>query len=165
MTASQQHEVDFYTWTQEQAALLRALPRESNLLDIDNIAEEIEDMGRSEIKQITNLLVQTVAHLIKIAVEPDAQSVSHWVGEADTFQSQAIVEYSPGLRQRLDLSKIWKLAKRSAATALEEHNVQVPAFPDESPLSLDELLDEDFSPRTAAKKVSDAILAISTPKI
>lgn len=45
MTPSQQHDTDFYRWTQDQAALLRALPRSSNHLDIDNLAEEIEAMG------------------------------------------------------------------------------------------------------------------------
>lgn len=70
MTPSQQHDTDFYRWTQDQAALLRALPRTSNLLDIDNLAEEIEDMGRAEIKEISTLLRQTLVHLIKLAFAP-----------------------------------------------------------------------------------------------
>ena len=40
---------DFYAWTQEQAALLRRLPAVSNRLDAELIAEEIEDLGRSEV--------------------------------------------------------------------------------------------------------------------
>jgi hypothetical protein len=150
MTPSQQHETDFYSWTQEQAALLRELPRGSNRLDIDNLAEEIEDLGRAEIKEISSLLRQTLTHLIKIAVDGEAQSVAHWVTEVSGFQSDAVLAYSPGLRQRLDLPKIWKLAKRNAADSLSEYGVAVPPLPEECPISLDQLLDADFSPRDAA---------------
>jgi hypothetical protein len=157
MTPSHQHEVDFYSWTQEQAALLRALPRNSNHLDIENIAEEIEDMGRTEIKEVESYLLQTLAHLIKIAVDKDAQSVPHWVDEANGFQARAVLALSPGLRQRLDMPKVWKLAKRTANVSLAEHGVDLPVLPDECPMSLDQLLADDFSPREAAAVVMDAL--------
>lgn len=156
MTPSRQHEVDFYSWTQEQAALLRALPRNSNHLDIENIAEEIEDMGRTEIKEIESYLLQTLAHVIKIAADKDAQSVPHRVGEANEFQAQAVLTFSPGLRQRLDIPKVWKLAKRTAKVSLAEHGIDLPVLPDECPMSLDQLLADDFSPREAAAIVMDA---------
>ncbi|MAU94574.1 MAG: hypothetical protein CMP81_01610 [Fulvimarina sp.] len=154
MTPSQQHDVDFYRWTQDQAALLRALPRGSNRLDIDNLAEEIEDMGRAEIKEISTLLRQTLVHLVKIAFDPEAPSVAHWVGEASGFQSDAVLAYSPGLEQRLDLPKIWKLAKRNASDSLAEHGVAVPPLPEECPLTLEQLLDAAFGPRQAAAAVA-----------
>jgi hypothetical protein len=153
MSQARQHDIDFYGWTQEQAALLRALPRESNLLDVENIAEEIEDMGRAEINQINNLLMQALLHVIKIACDPDAQSVAHWVAEADNFQRQALVAYSPGLKQLLDVPKMWKLAKRGATNALAEFNVSVPSLPEECPLGVDQLLADDFSPREAAATI------------
>lgn len=154
MNPSQQHDTDFYGWTQDQAALLRALPRHSNRLDIENLAEEIEDMGRSEIKEVSSLLRQTLSHLVKIAVDGDARSVPHWVSEASGFQSDAVLACSPGLAQRLDLAKIWKLAKRNAADGLGEFGVSVPPLPRECPLTLEQLLDADFSPREAAAAVA-----------
>ena len=157
MTPSHQHEVDFYSWTQEQAALLRASPRNSNHLDIENIAEEIEDMGRTEIKEVESYLLQTLAHLIKIAVDKDAQSVPHWVVEANGFQARAVLAFSPGLRQRLDIPKVWKLAKRTASVSLAEQGVELPVLPDECPMSLDQLLADDFSPREAAAVVMDTL--------
>lgn len=157
MTPSRQHDVDFYSWTQEQAALLRALPRNSNHLDIENIAEEIEDMGRTEIKEVESYLLQTLAHLIKIAVDKDAQSLPHWVNEANGFQARAVLAFSPGLRQRLDMPKVWKLAKRIANVALAEHGVDLPILPDECPMSLDQLLADDFNPREAAAVVMDTL--------
>jgi len=53
MGVTNQHDVDFYTWTREQAARLRASPCDVSQLDLDNLAEEIEDMGRSEIYRPT----------------------------------------------------------------------------------------------------------------
>ena len=44
------YEDDFYAWTQQQAALLRRLPAISNELDVEHIAEEIEDLGRSDLR-------------------------------------------------------------------------------------------------------------------
>ena len=162
MTPSQQHETDFYLWTQDQAALLRALPRSSNRLDIENLAEEIEDMGRAEIKEISSLLRQTLAHLIKISIDRESPSIAHWVSEASGFQSDAVLASSPGLRQRLDLPKIWKLAKRNAGDSLSEYGIVVPPLPEQCPLTLEQLLDADFSPREAAAIVAAAAGADDT---
>ena len=87
MTPSQQHDTDFYGRTQDQAALLRALPRNAKRLDIENLAEEIEDMGRAEIKDISSLFRQTLVHLVKIAFDPEAPPAAHWVGRPPGFRA------------------------------------------------------------------------------
>jgi hypothetical protein len=66
-----QHETDFYTWTQEQAALLRRVPRGAFALDIDNLAEEIEDIGRGEIREVSSL--QQHAHIQASTPTPSQQ--------------------------------------------------------------------------------------------
>lgn len=111
-------------------------------------------MGRAEVKEISSLLRRTLVHVVKIAFDSEAPSVAHWVGEASGFQGDAILAYSPGLRQRLDLPKIWGVAKPNAADSLAESGVDVPLLPDDCPLSLDQLLDANFSPREAAAAVS-----------
>jgi len=146
MGAADQHDVDFYRWTQEQAAHLRAMPHETNQLDIDNLAEEIEDMGRSEIREISSLLHQILVHLLKIAVDPDGQSVDHWFDEILTFQGNVVIAFSPGLRQRLEMEKIWRVACNGATRALERHGLDVPPLPKSCPLTLDQLLDPEFNP-------------------
>ena len=98
MGVGDQHDVDFYRWTQEQAAQLRANPCNPCLLDLDNLAEEIADMGRGEIREISSLLHQTLAHLLKIALNPEAHSVDHWFNEVLTFQGDAVITFSPALR-------------------------------------------------------------------
>jgi hypothetical protein len=57
------YEADFYAWTMEQAQLLRS--GEFSELDIENIAEELESMGRSDKREIESRLTVLLAHLLK----------------------------------------------------------------------------------------------------
>src|SRR5690606_6070401 len=68
-------------------------------IDIENLAEEIEDSSRTEIRQTSSFLKQTLVHLIKLAVQPAAKSANHWAEEALVFQSDAPLAFSPGIRQ------------------------------------------------------------------
>ena len=70
------YERDFYAWTQDQAALLRAWPEalRPNALDLNHLAEEIEDLGRSQRRAARSLLLQVIQHLLKLRLHPDRQS-------------------------------------------------------------------------------------------
>lgn len=65
---------DFYAWAQEQAALLRA--GRLSAADVENIAEEIESMGRSEKREMENRLVILLLHLLKWTVQVDRRGAS-----------------------------------------------------------------------------------------
>jgi Domain of unknown function DUF29 len=56
-------EADFYQWTQAQAAALRA--KDWGALDLENLAEEIESLGRSERRAIAHQLERVLIHLLK----------------------------------------------------------------------------------------------------
>ena len=75
--------------------MLQKLPRGSFALDIDHIAEEIEDMGRSEISKLSSLPRQVLIHLLKLVTEPDSSSREHWLSEILTFQSDALLVFTP----------------------------------------------------------------------
>ena len=60
------YDEDFYAWTQQQAELLRHGPAASNRLDYDLIAEEIEDLGKSELHACQSLCEHIIEHLLKI---------------------------------------------------------------------------------------------------
>ncbi|MFZ5712309.1 MAG: DUF29 domain-containing protein [Bradyrhizobium sp.] len=155
------HDTDFYGWTQEQASILRAASPVDARLDIDNLAEEIEDMGRAEILAISSLLRQTLIHLLKSAIEPESQALTHWLEEIITFQGDAVLAFSPGLKQRLDLEKIWRVACNGATRTLENRGVVVPQLPSACPLSLDDLLDPAFDPGAATQVLSAAIQSVA----
>jgi hypothetical protein len=164
MGTSQQHDVDFYQWTQEQAALLRAMSSDSCLLDLNNLAEEIEDMGRDEIREISSLLRQTITHSLKIVIDPNATSAERWFDEIITFQGDAVLAFSPGLKQRLDLEKIWRVACNGVTRSLEKHGVAVPPLPENCPLSLDDLLDPEFDPDKGVKTLAGVIQTVTPGK-
>jgi Domain of unknown function DUF29 len=153
------HASNFYEWTREQVDILRGMQAGGTPLDVVNLAEEIEDMGRAEILALSSLLRQTVIHLLKIAIDPGNQAATHWFDETVTFQGDAVLAFSPGLKQRLDLGKIWRVACNGAIRSLEKQAVTVPRLPATCPFSLDDLLDPEFDPEKAIRTLSVAIRA------
>ena len=75
------YEEDFYAWTQQQAALLRRLPRLGNELDLEHIAEEIEDLGRSDLRAARSLCQHIIEHLLKLEYSGLEDPADHWRDE------------------------------------------------------------------------------------
>src|SRR4051794_36674182 len=71
------YERDYYSWVLEQAALLRE--RRLAELDFDNLAEEVEDLGRSMADQLGSRYETLLMHLLKWEFQPDKRSNS-WAG-------------------------------------------------------------------------------------
>ena len=137
------YDADYFLWTQEQATALRSL-RQTNALDIDHLAEEIEDMGRSELNKVASLLTQMLVHLMKLRHASETNARGHWLEEIMAFQAAARRAYTPGMRQRLDLDDIW----RDACRIVEAAGTGA-VFPNSTiPFTLDQLLDRSFDPVT-----------------
>lgn len=68
------YERDFFEWTQSNAALLRA--RRFDQADIEHIAEEFEDMGKSQRHELSNRLRVLLAHLLKRQFQPERRGRS-----------------------------------------------------------------------------------------
>ncbi len=62
------YDKDFYAWTQEQASLLQS--RQWSQLDLPNLIEEIESLGRQERRELINRLSVLMAHLLKWQYQP-----------------------------------------------------------------------------------------------
>jgi hypothetical protein len=62
------YDIDFYQWTQTQAAALRA--KDWAALDLDNLAEEIDSLGRSDRRAIMHQLERLLIHLLKWLTQP-----------------------------------------------------------------------------------------------
>jgi len=72
---------DFYAWTQTQAAALRA--QQGEALDWRHLAEEIEDVGKSERRAVSSHLRVLLTHLLKWQVQPERRSDS-WLHSVTT---------------------------------------------------------------------------------
>jgi hypothetical protein len=92
---------DFYAWANHQAALLRA--GDLSQADIENIAEEIESMGRGERNQLTNRLAVLLAHLLKWRLQPERRGRS-WQLTIREQRRRAgrVLDQNPSLRGSLD---------------------------------------------------------------
>ena len=146
------YEADFYGWTQEQSAKLRRLLVERSNLDIDleNIAEEIDSMGRSDRRQLVSRLDEIDNHLMKLAFsllwEPRQQWKNSVQGQRRGIAK--LLKESPSLRPQLDqaLAEAHVDALRSFDdTKLIELNMPA-ALPVTCPFELAQMLDTDWWP-------------------
>jgi hypothetical protein len=95
------YEEDAYGWAMFQAALIRE--RQAEFLDWDNIAEEIESMGRSEWKSLRSNLMQVILHMMKWDVQPERNGRS-WLISINNHRDAALDDLSdnPSLRPQLE---------------------------------------------------------------
>lgn len=154
---SPDYDEDFYAWTQHQAKLLRASRRAApdlpSGIDLDHLAEEIEDLGRTELHAVTGLIRQIMVHLIKGASSPKARAFAHWRTEATTFNLDLPDRYARSMRRHIDLQDLWRRALKAADVSLREHGAELPAsIAKDCPYSLDELISEGFDFDKAVKK-------------
>ncbi len=136
------YETDVLEWSEQQAALLRraAAGERVNDLDWPNIIEEIEGVGQSELHSVQSLLLQALAHILKADAWPQSREVPGWRGEALRFRSDAADRFTPSMRQRIDLAKIYRRAVRITPETIDG---QPPLpVPELCPMTLDELLNE-----------------------
>ena len=135
---------DFYSWTQEQADLLRN--GQFNNLDIPNLIEEIETMGRSEKRELESRLTILLLHLLKWKYQEVRRGRSWQLSiEEQRIQFCKTLNENPGLKPTLD--EIIKDAYRLAVIqAARETKISKAVFPECCPWNLEQLLEEGFYP-------------------
>jgi Domain of unknown function DUF29 len=138
------YEADFYAWLQTQAAHLRA--KEWNGLDIDNLAEELDTLGRSERNAVWSHLRILLLHLLKWAYQPERRGRS-W-RRSILLARQHLTRWlqdSPSLRPELPAFVVEAYANARPLAAVET-DLPIAAFPETCPWTLDQLHDEAFLP-------------------
>ena len=148
MSATDLYETDFVAWADAQARSLRRLraTRWNGPLDLEHLAEEIEDLGRSQRHACESLLEQIIIHLLKLRCSTAETPRAHWANEIDLFRNELQRRLTPTIRQRLvaDLDAHYQTAARLTARALaREEPATRPAVPNECPWSLDEVISSD----------------------
>jgi hypothetical protein len=74
------YQTDYYGWTRDQAAKLRALAaaRVDSTLDLENLAEEVESLGRSDLNAVRSQVRRIIEHLLKLEFSPSAAARADW---------------------------------------------------------------------------------------
>jgi len=144
MATESLYETDFYSWTQEQARFIRS--GNMAMLDMDNILEEIETMGRSEKRSLASRMSVLLAHLIKWQYQPERRGKSWKLTIA--HQRKAInnlLKESPGLKSMLG-EKIADAWDDAAEDAEVETGISRRTFPEECPWPFEKFMDSSFWP-------------------
>jgi len=93
---------DFYAWTQQQAAALRATTRAGAKLAVDweNVAEEIESLGRSDARELRSGIATIVEHFLKLEFAPTDLPRAGWEETVDRSREafEKLIAESPSLR-------------------------------------------------------------------
>lgn len=141
---SDHYETDFYAWTQDQAEKLRA--RRHNEIDWENVAEEIDSLGRSQKKEIRNRLTVLLHHLLKWHFQPEKRTNS-WRASIIEARDEITIEIddSPSLRSYPGtvLDRQYTLGRLKA---MDETGLAESVFPELSPYSIEQVLDPTFMP-------------------
>lgn len=145
------HDRDYYSWTQEQAALLRA--RRFDLLDIERLAAAVEDIGRTrnESRDISARLAVVIGFLLRLQVQQkrtDGQT-QIWRVTVNSQRHQlaryfyANPELGESPKGAELLAAAWEDGRLLAVrqSGLDDHQ-----FPKDCPFTIAQIIEPDFWP-------------------
>ena len=141
---SNAYQKDFYAWSQEQAALLRA--GRLTDADVENIAEEIESIGRSERRELVSRLTVLLLHLLKWRYQPGLRGRSWTLTiEQQRMEVGDHLSDNPSLKSQLGdvMAKAYGYARIEAE---RETRLKSSVFPLACPFTFDDAMNPDFRP-------------------
>ncbi|NDJ18536.1 DUF29 domain-containing protein [Myxacorys almedinensis] len=134
------YEQDFYAWTQQQTELLRSGKWE--LLDIDNLIEEIESLGKQQRQELRNRLSILLGHLLKWHYQPEARSRSWWATIREQRREIAILlKENPSLKPYLN-EAITLGFENGMDLALRETPIPLKFLPASCPFSIEDIFEQ-----------------------
>jgi hypothetical protein len=138
------YERDFYAWAMTNAELLRA--GRLSEADIDNIAEELESIGRSDKRELASRLAVLLGHLLKWQFQPERRGNSwRYSIQEQRLRVADLLEESPSLRHTLE-ERFERAYKNARLIAAKELDVDEQRFPERSPFDFEQATGENFWP-------------------
>ena len=140
------YETDVVAWANEQAGFVRA--GRFDQLDLKHIAEEIEDVGKSEQRELASRMAVLLAHLLKWDHQPARRSKS-WQYTLTTQRKEVayVISEAPSLRTKFSderwLDIVWSKAKSQAES---ETGLDIDTFPEVCPWPISDVLSEGWLP-------------------
>ncbi len=143
---SGQYLTDYSVWINQTTQLLRE--QRWHELDLPNLIEEVESLGKSERRAVTSQLTRLLLHLLKWQYQPQRRSDS-WLDSITDARTQielALVD-SPSLKNypAQQLAESYQLARRQAAA---QTGLKISVFPEVCPYSLELVLAESWLPES-----------------
>ena len=140
------YESDVVAWAKEQAALIRT--GQFDQLDLAHIAEEIEDVGKREQRELASRVAVLLAHILKWKFQPQKRSISWTLTIKEqrrllVRRVQKMPSLSPMLSDPEWVDEIWVDAK---ALAEKETGLDMSTYPEICPWSMTDVLTPDWLP-------------------
>ena len=137
------YEADYNLWIEQTVNQLKSGDLQS--LDLENLIEEIDSMGRNNRREVRSRLIVLMTHLLKWQYQPRKRSKS-WTNTINEqrLQLKLILKDSPSLKPFLQqvLDDCYEDARKEAA---KETKLSPDTFPTALPYSQDDVL-SDFLP-------------------
>ena len=143
--ASLLYDRDFHQWTQVMAEALRS--RDWSGLDVENLVEEVESLGRQQRQELRNRLGVLLGHLLKWQFQPAARSKSWKLTlREQRAQIRFLLKDSPSLKPYLDeaIAEGYTLGQLLVA---KETLLEIEDLPEVCPYSVDDTIDDAFLPK------------------
>jgi uncharacterized protein DUF29 len=134
---------DFYSWSLEQARLVRE--GQWQAIDRDNVAEEIESLGREQFNKLESALPVLVLHMLKWDSQTDLRSRS-WALSIRTQRIELadVIDDNPGLKPRIG-EAIARAYRKARLDAARETGLDEARFPEQCPYGWDEIVSREFA--------------------
>jgi hypothetical protein len=140
------YDADFFEWTQATAELIR----QGRLaeVDLEHLAEEIEDMGKRDRREVRSRWLLLLMHLLKWELQPEKRTAS-WrtTIREQRKQLRLIMADSPSLG-RIPREELPALFRSAVEDALEETGLSANRFPSSCPYTAEQILDSNFFPES-----------------
>jgi len=144
MIETARYEDDVVAWANEQARFLRE--GRLDLLDTPHLAEEIEDVGKSEQRELANRMAVLLAHLIKWQLQSERRGASRQITIRNQRRGVARrLNKTPSLKPELKDPEWW-LEVWDDATAQVASEASLSGFPETCPWSPGQVLADDWLP-------------------
>lgn len=140
------YDTDILAWSKAQADRLRRVAAGERVNDLDwaHVIEEVEDVGKSELRAVTSNLRNALAHALKVCAWPDNGAVDHWKGEVATFLANARDHFEPGMQQHVEPAILYDAARADVLAIGTVGGRDALPLPEAIPLAVGELRDRRF---------------------
>jgi hypothetical protein len=148
--AESSYERDFYAWSFAQARALRT--RRPEELDWENLAEEIESLGKSDRRQVRSGLKVILVHLLKWRYQTKRRSNS-WKTTINSqrYELEMVLAVSPSLRRQIPglMVEAYVSARLDAKDEMGMSASEAQSLPEACPFTSQQVLDRTFLPEEA----------------
>ncbi|MFZ3234611.1 MAG: DUF29 domain-containing protein [Stellaceae bacterium] len=135
--------------------MLRSMPAVDNRFDREHVAEEIEDLGKSERDAVRSQIHRVIEHFLKLAYSP-VEPRLEWMDTIDDARQTLSDKLTATLRRDAEasLQALYRQARRQTARSLRRYGETsaADALPEDCPCSLDDICRDDWYPNRAEDK-------------